>query len=349
MYPHWSRQLASALAPMCLGSRAGHPSGSVLWQRSRLRGAGAAVAFSTELPLVPRVVVAMAAALAGFLVLLLVLLVPFLILAPFRQRNEARVEIRRLTAPRDEVSERIRAAQGSALVPKHEAQLAVFLESVQLAVLNGRAVLLGNNGRSDEQNLNSFMAHFPPLAVPINDWQEAVQQHKDAKEHLQQFVPVKAREHGLVAPKYDADAAIAGLAEAVEYRWIAQRQSGPEEVSVSVVERPRAPDTWPIWAVCFNSGMREYTIAEVEISVEDRDDDGLDQVQRQLPQFEKELSATLTALLQSDEAEAVIETYRVVRALQDEIREPLQRYQVSFSPKFAEECAFCLTAIGVDC
>lgn len=104
----------------------------------------------------------------------------------------------RAIADRQERAKRIAEAQGTQVGERHYH----LLEAVQLTVAHDRPVNYADAHDGEQQNRDSFTAHFKSVMPALDTWHVAVEGVEAAASGLRDWIPAEVRRRGFTEPDY---------------------------------------------------------------------------------------------------------------------------------------------------
>ena len=254
----------------------------------------------------------------------------------------------RAIADRQERAKRIAEAQGTQVGERHYHLLDGLLEAVQLAVANDRPVNYGDAHDGEQQNRDSFAAHFKSVMPALDSWHVTVEGVEAAASGLRDWIPAEVRRRGFTEPDYFGGTVAECFSEITVSRARRRELDEPLSIQLRCVQDVTSKDGQKHWSAYLHSGRAEIKVAELKHEVEEFSENGMADLNRVIADMDKDLQACFDAIQRSDAAAQVTAAQDALQALRSPLQDQLRRQRIVFKPIFSEECSFCLAEIGLE-
>jgi hypothetical protein len=241
----------------------------------------------------------------------------------------------------------VATAQGRQVGPAHRSLLGGLLESVQLAVLNGRVVDYSDAPDGEPQNQDSFAAHFESLMPTLDEHRAAVQQLELATQSLRGWVEHEVHRRGFTKPGYLEGTVTECFSEISVDRALRGELSESLVIHLRCVEGITTPEGEKYWSANLHSGRREVKVAQLRHVVKEFSEEGMAPLNRIIAGMDRDLQACFDAIQDSDAAAEVAASRDALRELRQPLMDRLKRLRIAFDPVFTGSCPFCLAEVGL--
>ena len=251
-------------------------------------------------------------------------------------------------ADRQERAKLIAEAQGTQVGERHYHLLDSLLEAVQLGIANDRPVNYGDAHGGEQQNRDSFAAHFKSIMPALDSWHVAVESVEADAQGLRDWISTEVRRRGFAEPDYFDGTVAECLSEITLGRARRHELDEPLRIQLRCVEDVTTEDGQKHWSAYLHSGRAEIRVAELSNKVEEPSEKGMVDLNRVIAGMEKDLQTCFDAIQRSDAAAQVTAAQDALEALRQSLQDQLRRQRIVFNPVFSEGCSFCLAEIGLE-